>query len=136
MDMGDNPEGPEVDVNGGAPLDQEALQQVPTPGVGPTTIATARRAVQADENRARSPTPPRALYRSTTGKGVAFTEEDVIFLVRFLEYRNKTQSGKVDMVAFWKDVANKVNVLTLSQSLLPNSTPCCYRLHIILVHPG
>jgi hypothetical protein len=35
----------------------------------------------------RSPSPPRALYRSTTGKGVAFTQEDVQFLVRYLEYR-------------------------------------------------
>ncbi|TFK44202.1 hypothetical protein BDQ12DRAFT_620089 [Crucibulum laeve] len=56
----------------------------------------------------RSPTPPRALYRSTTGKGVAFTEEDVRFLVRFLEYRKSTSpQGKVDMVTFWKDVASK-----------------------------
>ena len=37
--------------------------------------------------RNRSPTPPRALYRSTTGKGVAFTREDVRFLTRFMEYR-------------------------------------------------
>ncbi|KAJ7703231.1 hypothetical protein B0H17DRAFT_1042378 [Mycena rosella] len=55
--------------------------------------------------RTRSPTPPRALFRSTTGKGVAFTDEDITFLVRFMEYR-KSQ-GKVDMVAFWKDVATK-----------------------------
>ncbi|KAF5348670.1 hypothetical protein D9758_006809 [Tetrapyrgos nigripes] len=56
-------------------------------------------------NRNRSPTPPRALYRSTTGKGVAFTDQDVTFLKRFMEYR-KAQ-GKLDMVAFWKDVAAK-----------------------------
>ncbi|GLB45092.1 putative BRCT domain, a BRCA1 C-terminus domain [Lyophyllum shimeji] len=55
--------------------------------------------------RNRSPTPPRALYRSTTGKGVAFTQEDISFLVRFMEYR-KSQ-GRLDMVAFWKDVASK-----------------------------
>ncbi|KAF8070020.1 hypothetical protein FPV67DRAFT_1578967 [Lyophyllum atratum] len=55
--------------------------------------------------RNRSPTPPRALFRSTTGKGVAFTDEDINFLVRFMEYR-KSQ-GRLDMVAFWKDVANK-----------------------------
>ena len=83
--------------------------QPPVTGVGPTTIATARRAAEADVNRDRSPTPPRALFRSTTGKGVAFTDEDVTFLVRFLEYRNRTQNGKVDMVAFWKDVASKVS---------------------------
>lgn len=55
--------------------------------------------------RNRSPTPPRALYRSTTGKGVAFTREDVRFLTRFMDYR-KSQ-GKFDMVAFWKEVAAK-----------------------------
>ncbi|KAF8149557.1 hypothetical protein B0H34DRAFT_734307 [Crassisporium funariophilum] len=55
--------------------------------------------------RNRSPTPPRALFRSTTGKGVAFTQEDVNFLVRLMDYR-KSQ-GSLDMVAFWKDVATK-----------------------------
>ncbi|KAI0087957.1 hypothetical protein BDY19DRAFT_994383 [Irpex rosettiformis] len=79
----------------------------PTAGVVPGSIAAARRAAVADAQRTRSPTPPRALYRSTTGKGVAFTEEDVTFLVRFLEYRSRMGNGKVDMVAFWKDVAAK-----------------------------
>ncbi|PSS37855.1 hypothetical protein PHLCEN_2v323 [Hermanssonia centrifuga] len=78
-----------------------------TSGVTPGTIASAKRAAQADVSRARSPTPPRALFRSTTGKGVAFTDEDVTFLVRFLEYRNRTLEGKVDMVLFWKEVAMK-----------------------------
>ncbi|KAJ7287567.1 hypothetical protein C8J57DRAFT_1284301 [Mycena rebaudengoi] len=55
--------------------------------------------------RARSPTPPRALFRSTTGKGVAFTDQDIAFLVRFMEYRK--HQGKTDMVAFWKEVAIK-----------------------------
>ncbi|KAJ7680289.1 hypothetical protein DFH06DRAFT_1162490 [Mycena polygramma] len=55
--------------------------------------------------RDRSPTPPRALFRSTTGKGVAFTDADIKFLIRFMEYR-KSQ-GKLDMVQFWKDVASK-----------------------------
>ncbi|CAL1707063.1 unnamed protein product [Somion occarium] len=108
MDVGNGSEPPEVEIGGGSgPPDSETLQQLPTPGVGPSTIAVARQAAQADEGRARSPTPPRALFRSTTGKGVAFTDEDVIFLVRFLEYRNRTHGGKVDMVAFWKDVAAK-----------------------------
>ncbi|KAF8800273.1 hypothetical protein BYT27DRAFT_7148951 [Phlegmacium glaucopus] len=62
---------------------------------------TAPPAMQRD----RSPTPPRALFRSTTGKGVAFTQEDVTFLIRLMEYR-KSQ-GALDMVAFWKDVALK-----------------------------
>ena len=80
----------------------------PVPGVHPGSIASAKQRAAADLERTRSPTPPRALYRSTTGKGVAFTDEDVIFLVRFLEYRTRQQDGKVDMVAFWKDVATKV----------------------------
>ncbi|TFY68788.1 hypothetical protein EVJ58_g792 [Rhodofomes roseus] len=83
------------------------LQHIPIPGAAPGTIAAAHRVAAADVNRTRSPTPPRALFRSTTGKGVAFTDEDVTFLVRFLEYRNRTQSGKIDMVTFWKDVAAK-----------------------------
>ena len=77
-------------------------------------------------HRDRSPTPPRALFRSTTGKGVAFTQEDVTFLVRLMEYRKLVfvfsislltnwlmlfdyrSQGSLDMVAFWKDVAVKV----------------------------
>ena len=43
--------------------------------------------IGSSSTRNRSPTPPRALYRSTTGKGVAFTGEDVRFLTRFMEYR-------------------------------------------------
>lgn len=51
-------------------------------------IAAAQQQAQAHtEPRNRSPTPPRALFRSTTGKGVAFTQEDVTFLIRFMEYR-------------------------------------------------
>ena len=76
--------------------------------------------------RDRSPTPPRALFRSTTGKGVAFTQEDVTFLVKLMEYRklvfcmflftvwwlmafDHRSQGSLDMVAFWKDVAIKVS---------------------------
>ncbi|KAJ3554279.1 hypothetical protein NP233_g12452 [Leucocoprinus birnbaumii] len=55
--------------------------------------------------RNRSPTPPRALFRSTTGKGVAFTTQDRDFLISFMDYR-KSQ-GRLDMVQFWKDVATK-----------------------------
>lgn len=114
MDVGD--EGEDV-----PPVDPDVQQQQvePTPpaaqpvtnGVGPGTIAVAKRAATGDTQRTRSPTPPRALFRSTTGKGVAFTDEDVTFLVRFLAYRTRTQEdGKVDMVAFWKDVATKVSL--------------------------
>lgn len=58
-------------------------------GPGPGTVAAAQQRLQdeGDQLRTRSPTPPRALFRSTTGKGVAFTDEDVAFLVRFMQYR-------------------------------------------------
>ncbi|KNZ80277.1 hypothetical protein J132_06703 [Termitomyces sp. J132] len=68
-------------------------------------MATPSQRMDPIPPRNRSPTPPRALFRSTTGKGVAFTDEDVTFLRRFMDYR-KSQ-GRLDMVAFWKDVANK-----------------------------
>lgn len=51
----------------------------------------------------RSPSPPKALFRSTTGKGVAFTQADVQFLADFLSFRRS--QGRLDMVQFWKDVA-------------------------------
>jgi len=85
MDTGDNntprPEG-EVEP-------EEEEQPLPLGTTGPGIIAAAQARLQQDVNRPRnrSPTPPRALFRSTTGKGVAFTDEDVAFLVRFMEYR-------------------------------------------------
>ncbi|TFK74075.1 hypothetical protein BDN72DRAFT_834084 [Pluteus cervinus] len=82
--------------------------ETPIPaGPGPSTMAIAQQRLQemASTPRTRSPTPPRALFRSTTGKGVAFTPEDVTFLVCFMEYRK--QQGRLDMVAFWKEVAAK-----------------------------
>ncbi|KAF9050184.1 hypothetical protein BJ165DRAFT_991140 [Panaeolus papilionaceus] len=68
-------------------------------------LAAATAAAAAAPARNRSPTPPRALFRSTTGKGVAFTQEDVTFLIRFMEYRRS--QGALDMIAFWKEVAIK-----------------------------
>ena len=106
-DVSQEPEGPEG-PDGSAELPNQPT--APVPGVHPGSIASAKQRAAADIERARSPTPPRALYRSTTGKGVAFTDEDVIFLVRFLEYRTRQQDGKVDMVTFWKDVAQKVRL--------------------------
>ncbi|TCD60126.1 hypothetical protein EIP91_010688 [Steccherinum ochraceum] len=105
MDVGD--EGDDTGQGGQVPGDQQLAAQPVTSGVSSGTISNAKQAALADMHRTRSPTPPRALFRSTTGKGVAFTDEDVTFLVRFLEYRSRTQGGKVDMVAFWKDVAAK-----------------------------
>lgn len=52
---------------------------------GSSRVANPAR--ESPMQRDRSPTPPRALFRSTTGKGVAFTQEDVTFLVRLMEYR-------------------------------------------------
>lgn len=52
-----------------------------------TALNVADIARASPTQRDRSPTPPKALFRSTTGKGVAFTQEDVTFLVRLMEYR-------------------------------------------------
>ena len=60
-----------------------------------TTIAAAQDRIRADiAPRGRSPTPPRALFRSTTGKGVAFTVDDIVFLIRFMEYRKLVLSRR------------------------------------------
>ena len=49
--------------------------------------------------RERSPTPPRALFRSTTGKGVAFTDEDIAFLIKLLHHKKKSVEKLVGLVA-------------------------------------
>lgn len=92
-------------------------------GMGPGAIAAAKAKVRAEEavgilisRRTRSPTPPRALFRSTTGKGVAFTDEDVVFLIKLLEW--KRVQGKSDMVTFWKEIAQKVRSF-----VFPTHTP-------------
>ena len=104
------------------------------PGIqaGPEASGSSSRAMNvanparsSSMQRDRSPTPPKALFRSTTGKGVAFTQEDVTFLVKLMEYRklvfcmslftdwlmvfDHRSQGSLDMVAFWKDVASKVS---------------------------
>jgi hypothetical protein len=61
-------------------------------GPGSNGIINIRERVRAElgnRERSRSPTPPRALFRSTTGKGVAFTDEDVAFLIKLLDYKKK-----------------------------------------------
>ncbi|KAI3618843.1 hypothetical protein WG66_000532 [Moniliophthora roreri] len=95
----DRSESPPPDGVPGEPDIEEEEVHVALPGSGLGSLDTTAR------QRNRSPTPPRVLHRSTTGKGVAFTDEDIKFLIRFMEYR-KSQ-GKLDMVAFWKDVAAK-----------------------------
>jgi hypothetical protein len=67
--------------------EEEADQLNTGPGPGVVPMARARTQPTGESGRNRSPTPPRALFRSTTGKGVAFTDEDVNFLVRFMDYR-------------------------------------------------
>ncbi|RXW25053.1 hypothetical protein EST38_g778 [Candolleomyces aberdarensis] len=85
---------------------EEEVEAVLRGGPGPSTSRMNTLASRADSSpRNRSPTPPRALFRSTTGKGVAFTPEDTTFLMKFLKYRES--QGRVDMVQFWKDVAAK-----------------------------
>lgn len=73
--------------------EQSGVEQQLRVSTGPGIIAAAQQRLQQEGNqpRNRSPTPPRALFRSTTGKGVAFTEQDVTFLVRFMEYRKWVQ---------------------------------------------
>ncbi|KAG9316497.1 hypothetical protein JVU11DRAFT_2539 [Chiua virens] len=102
MDLGDS-----VTPQDEAEQGQNEVEEQLRTSTGPGIIAAAQQRLQQEGNqpRNRSPTPPRALFRSTTGKGVAFTEQDVTFLVRFMEYR-KSQD-RFDMVAFWKDVATK-----------------------------
>jgi hypothetical protein len=68
-------------VDGTPEIEEE--ESIIHPSTGPGIIATAQaRAAAAGPARNRSPTPLRALFRSTTGKGVAFTDEDVAFLIR------------------------------------------------------
>lgn len=71
------------------------------PVAGPSSVrldmSAATAAAAAAPHRNRSPTPPRALFRSTTGKGVAFTQEDVTFLVRFMEYRKYAEPFALQM---------------------------------------
>lgn len=84
MDIGDPgspPEGGDEDVHMAQP------SKVGSTGAGVISAAQQRLQQEGNQLRNRSPTPPRALYRSTTGKGVAFTDEDVTFLVRFMDYR-------------------------------------------------
>lgn len=109
-------------------------------GPGPNAISAAKAKVRAEEaaglgisQRTRSPTPPRALFRSTTGKGVAFTDEDVVFLIKLLEWRRV--QGKSDMVTFWKEIAQKVCLccflpLLLSPYSIVSGLPSCIQRRI------
>lgn len=65
---------------------ETALQAEPSTEPGFTNDAVSQQN-KTKAPRNRSPTPPRALFRSTTGKGVAFTVQDRDFLISFMEYR-------------------------------------------------
>ena len=83
-DSEDN-DSPRTGGENGAQMHQlQQATEVP-PALESSLHAAETRAVPAI-SRGRSPSPPRMLFRSTTGKGVAFTEADVTFLVRCLEY--------------------------------------------------
>lgn len=57
------------------------------PSTGGIRISSSTAAPPQPRDGRRSPTPPKSLHRSTTGKGIAFTPEDVTFLVRYMTYR-------------------------------------------------
>lgn len=57
------------------------------PAPGPSRPIGGSSTAPTRDGRNRSPTPPRSLHRSTTGKGIAFTEEDVAYLVKYMAYR-------------------------------------------------
>ncbi len=89
--------------------DQEATLQA-----GPSTESMFGNGVTLPQNKSkmrkdRSPTPPRALFRSTTGKGVAFTTQDRDFLISFMEYRRSVSlpffniASSDDLSAFFVD---------------------------------
>lgn len=61
--------------------DQEALEE--ENAVGPSSLNTEL----GKRKRTGSPVPPKILYKSTTGKGVAFTTADVQYLLDYLKYR-------------------------------------------------
>ncbi|KAF9516635.1 hypothetical protein BS47DRAFT_1340515 [Hydnum rufescens UP504] len=50
---------------------------------------------------------PKVLARSTSGKGIAFTAEDVEFLVRFMAYRRRQENGDLSMSQFWTDITQR-----------------------------
>jgi len=91
------PEEPEDDVENDGIEEQLFEEESATLTSGPSTSAATTNPISSgnapkssttgSRNRDRSPTPPRSLHRSTTGKGIAFTDEDVRYLVKYLSYR-------------------------------------------------
>lgn len=52
-----------------------------------TNVAGTSNAGTSKTTRNGSPLPPKVLFKSTTGKGVAFTQEDVQYMVDYMKYR-------------------------------------------------
>lgn len=85
----------DAQVTGGDPEDADNSMGVETgvfnamimAGEGPFTLDKAEGMYNEQRIAYRSPSPPKALFRSTTGKGVAFTADDVSFLCKYLAYR-------------------------------------------------
>jgi len=63
---------------------------------GTTSSSTPRRKAA----RSGSPIPPKILYKSTTGKGVAFTPEDVQYLLDYMEYRQCVLYTYIELQAY------------------------------------
>lgn len=73
------------------PMDEDGTIQVEgTSGAGGGVASASTTPVGGTRNknpRTGSPIAPKILYKSTTGKGVAFTPEDVQYLLDYMEYR-------------------------------------------------
>jgi len=85
----DHPESPTGDNEMSMDIDDALAPNRATISSMPLRLdmALAKASAEPARHRTRSPTPPRSLFRSTTGKGVAFTQEDVNFLMKFMAYR-------------------------------------------------
>lgn len=56
-------------------------------GDDPPTVSASQLALLPDFYQEKEPEAPKVLYRSKSGKGIAFTRADVEFLVRFISFR-------------------------------------------------
>ncbi len=100
-------------MNNGTSDDGEAGDGIVPPhavtaGPSSNSIVNIRERVRVglgNEERSRSPTPPRALFRSTTGKGVAFTDEDIAFLIKLLDHKKKSVVIHVELMAIFNAFA-------------------------------
>ena len=72
--MEDRGEDGDVDVDGDMQEDNPHADGASNPSTSKTT-------------RNGSPAPPKILYKSTTGKGVAFTPDDVQYMMEYMKYR-------------------------------------------------